>query len=84
MLCIVLKINAIISLNRINSFVSIMEMQSNIFDAGRNRVSKYYLDECFVLKIHQYLRQSVHGQLLWRAVFELLPLNAIFVVDVRY
>jgi hypothetical protein len=81
MLCIILRINVIVSLNRINSFVSIMEMQSNIFDVQRNGVSKYYLDECFVLKTQQYLRHSVHGQLLWRAVFELLPLHAIVVAD---
>lgn len=61
--------------------MSIMEMQSNIFDAGRNRVSKYYLGERFVLNTQQYLRQSVCGQLLWRAVFELLPVHVIFVVD---
>jgi hypothetical protein len=58
-----------------------MNMQSNIFDAGRNGVSKYYLDERFVLKTQQYLRQSVHGWLLWKTVFELLPVHAIFVVD---
>jgi hypothetical protein len=81
MFCIVLRINVFIPFNRINRFVSIMAMQSNIFDVGRNRVSKYDLDERFVLKTQQYLRQSVHGWLLWRAVFEMLPVHAIFVVD---
>lgn len=71
----------IISFNRINRFVSIMEMQSNIFEVGRNGVSKYYSDEHCVLKTQRYLKQSVFGRLLWRAVFELLPVCAIFVVD---
>jgi hypothetical protein len=61
MLLIVLRINVIISLNRINRFVTIMEMQSNIFDAGMNGVSKYYLDKRFVLKSQQYLSQCMAG-----------------------
>lgn len=57
-----------------------MEMQSDIFEIGRNWVFQYYLDQHFVLKTQQSVRQSVCGLLLWRAVCEMLALHVIFVV----